>query len=339
MEASGMPPEAVNIMEVYFSAGRIRDAVTFVMETFQGSKESADSCMAAARRTIQESLEASRAQTSGIHAALEDAGNLDSRLRELTQAKFEAEQRILTLQRQVEEREAYQSEVERLTALMKDEAQNERQKMSEIALGMSAKQKVELENMAAKHKAEVEELCERHIVKMKEIQDGHTKTVEAMSSTIQELKDNIVQLEKELEEKGRKLDATAAKKKNHRNAKEAIMAEVSQLKHALSMADREGKEHLHRFKSIEKENMVLKELAAKLESDVRRGRVVIEGEAHRHAFEAWKSSMIPQNPYSSAPRTRADSRSRTERQPQSQYVYYSSAPTGRVKPTTLRPYS
>eukprot|EP01064_Diplonema_japonicum_P013744 TRINITY_DN212_c2_g1_i1.p1 TRINITY_DN212_c2_g1~~TRINITY_DN212_c2_g1_i1.p1 ORF type:complete len:737 (+),score=231.81 TRINITY_DN212_c2_g1_i1:23-2233(+) len=330
MEASGMPTDAINILEVFFSAGRVRDAVTFAMEAFQASRESADSCMGAARRTIQESLEAAKAQSSGMCAALNDAGQLDSRLRELTQAKFEAEQQILSLQRQVDEREVYQAEVERLSKLMKDEAQNERQKMSEIALNMTEKQKEELQGLVSKHKKEMEEICERHVNKTNDLQAEHVKTVSEMSMTIQELKDTIAEMEKDAEERDKKLGISNAKKKSHRNAKEGMMAELNHLKHALTQADRDGKEAAMRLRACEKENMVLKDLAAKLESDVRRGRVMVEGEAHRHAFEAWQSSMVPQNRQP----PRADVRSRTERRP-----FAPSPAPNHLKPSVLRPFA
>ncbi|KAJ9456848.1 hypothetical protein DIPPA_00289 [Diplonema papillatum] len=312
LEQAGMAGDTVALLELFFAAGRVRDSVTYAFEAFTAAKEAADACMAAAKRTIDESLAAAQAQATSMHAAQSDAGQMDTRLRELTAAKFEAEQQALSLKRQVEERESYQREVERLAQKMKDEAQEERKKMSQLAMEMTEKQKKELLAMSAHQKAELEAMSQAQTEQVSKLHETHTAEIARLSAEAQSLKDTIQNLEAALEDNNRQLDVAKAKKKSHRNAKEELTGEVRGLKEALLISRADAKDRGDRLKRIESENMVLRELCAKLESDVRRGRIVAEGEVERNAFAAWKQSMaVPAGQNSSFAGMGSQARSRT----------------------------
>ena len=275
---------------------------------------------------------------------------MDEKLKELTNTKFQAENEVESLKRQVEyahththtykpcltvhttpthprrERDAYQKEVERLSGLMKQEAQDDRQKMSQIAMDMTEKQQAELMKMGDVHRKEVAEMTRTHVAKVESLHAGHTEDLARLSAEVQQHKDAAEAMRKVLDDKDRQLEGEVAKKKTAKNAKEQMSAELSGLKQVMSMMGRENKEVKGMVKAVEKENLVLKELSTKLESDVRRGRIMMEGENTRSAFEAWRSSRAggdSGSPHGTlpppAPSSRAESHSQMRSRSQAMY--------------------
>eukprot|EP01061_Rhynchopus_euleeides_P003469 TRINITY_DN12725_c0_g1_i1.p1 TRINITY_DN12725_c0_g1~~TRINITY_DN12725_c0_g1_i1.p1 ORF type:complete len:767 (+),score=286.42 TRINITY_DN12725_c0_g1_i1:94-2301(+) len=294
LQLTGMAEDAVAVLEVFFASGRVRDAVTYVVESFQASKEAADACMGHAKRTIEESVSSAKAQQDSMSAMQGDAGQLDAELRNLTQAKFAAENEIEKLKRQVEERDSYQKEVERLSKLMKDEAQDERKKMSEIAIGMTEKQQEEISRLREKQREELDSLDTRHMQQVQEIHSAHSSEVARAAAETQQLKDHLADLQRQIEEKDRQLESEIAKKRAAKNARERVVGEATGLKQAMATVGQENRELRGMLKTLDKENMVLKDLSTKLESDVRRGRIIIEGETTRSSFDAWQHSRLAQ---------------------------------------------
>ena len=315
--------DAGSVIDIYFSSGRLRAAVTMAMESFQTAKESADATMNAARTTLSQSLEATRAQAGSMTVALSDASNVDARMRELTEAKLEAERQIIQLERQVEERKGYQEDIERISKQMKDEAEEERKKMSEIALEMTAKQKDELLRMANKHREQLSELTKDSDKSLQRVQQQHTEQVAELSAQLQDRKNKIEDLQTVIEEKDRKVAVAIAKKKTQKSITGALQGEISGLKQALGSAMKDIQGGKYRNKHLEKECMVLKDLSAKLESDVRRGKIIIDGESERNLFSAWKKAQLRSTPDDIASVQSGHTNNISEQRRRSDWTYYS----------------
>ena len=76
LELTGMAEEAVAVLEVYFASNRVRDAVTYVVEAFQTSKDAADTCMGHAKRTIEESVASAKAQSDTLSGMIKKSNKI-----------------------------------------------------------------------------------------------------------------------------------------------------------------------------------------------------------------------------------------------------------------------
>ena len=191
---------------------------------------------------------------------------------------------------------------------MKDEAQDERKKMSEIALTMTEKQQEEISRLGTQQREDLDAIAARHMAQLREMRDTHTGETARAAAEIQQLTDKVAEMQRSLEEKDRQLEAEVAKKRSAKNAKEQAAGELNGMKQAMSSIGKENRELRGMLKMVEKENMVLKELSSKLESDVRRGRIMVEGETTRTSFEAWQSKRVA-NPMSESAHSRSPSQS------------------------------